>query len=93
MKYFFVLTLLLSGAAQAVTCSNSPDGAVSLGFNKLVFYDEPNLDEVSTTDEDSTSKWYPGIFSLHRQPESGLALVAEPVRLAIIDWTSRWGQF
>ena len=63
MKYFCLLTLLLSGAAQALTCSNMPDAAVSLGFNTLVFYDEPALEEVSTTDQDSSSKWYPGIFS------------------------------
>jgi hypothetical protein len=63
MKYLIVLTLLLSGVTHAVTCSNMPDAAVSLGFHTLVFYDEPNLEEVSTTDQDSTSKWYPGIFS------------------------------
>jgi hypothetical protein len=38
-------------------------GASVLGYTTQLFYDAPTLAEVSTTDTDSTSKWYPGAFS------------------------------
>ncbi len=63
MKYVFALTLFGTGLAQAATCTNLPAGAEALGYTTQLFYDQPQLSEVSTTDEDSTSKWYPGSFS------------------------------
>jgi hypothetical protein len=63
MKYAFALMLFASGLANAITCTNLPVGATALGYTTQVFYDQPLLTEVSTTDTDSTSKWYPGSFS------------------------------
>jgi hypothetical protein len=65
MKYFFALTLtlLVSGLAHALSCTNLPVGATALGYTTQVFYDQPTLAEVSATDTDATSKWYPGSFS------------------------------
>lgn len=63
MKYVFALTLFASGFAQAVTCTNLPVGAEVLGYTSQVFYDQPQLSEVSTSDTDSNSKWYPGTFA------------------------------
>jgi hypothetical protein len=63
MKYVFALMLLVSGLAHAISCTNLPVGATALGYTTQVFYDQPTLTEVSTTDTDSTSKWYPGSFS------------------------------
>ena len=63
MKYVFVLMSFVSGLAHAVSCTNLPVGANALGYTTQVFYDQPALTEVSTTDADATSKWYPGSFS------------------------------
>src|SRR5260370_39719528 len=63
MKYVFALMLLVSGLAHAISCTNLPEGATALGYTTQVFYDQPQLTEVSTTDTDSTSMWYPGSFS------------------------------
>jgi hypothetical protein len=63
MKYVLGLMLFASGLAHGLSCTNLPVGATKLGYNNQVFYDEPKLTEVSTTDLDSTSKWYPGSFS------------------------------
>ena len=64
MKYVFAsLALFASVAAQAATCTNLPVGAEALGYTTQLFYDEPDLAEVSATDTDKTSKWYPGSFS------------------------------
>jgi hypothetical protein len=46
-----------------VTPAAVPAGASVLGYNTQLFYDSPTLNEVSVTDEDSTSKWYPGSYS------------------------------
>lgn len=64
MKHVFVLMLMLlfNGLAHGVACTNLPLGATALGYTTQVFYDQPTLAEVSTTDTDSTSKWYPGSF-------------------------------
>jgi hypothetical protein len=50
----------VSGLAHSITCTNLPVGATALGYTTQVFYDQPSLTEVSTTDTDSISKWYPG---------------------------------
>jgi hypothetical protein len=63
MKYVFALMLLASGMVHALSCTNLPVGATVLGYNTQVFYDQPQLNEISTTDTDATSKWYPGSFS------------------------------
>jgi len=63
MKYVLTLMFFASGLAHGLVCTNLPAGATALGYTSQVFYDEPNLTEVSTTDTDSTSKWYPGSFS------------------------------
>lgn len=60
MKYVLTLMIFVSGLAHSITCTNLPAGAAALGYTTQVFYDEPTLDEVSTTDTDSISKWYPG---------------------------------
>jgi hypothetical protein len=57
------LMSLVSGLAHALSCTNLPVGATALGYTTQVFYDQPQLTEVSTTDADSTSKWFPGSFS------------------------------
>jgi hypothetical protein len=64
MKYLLMLMLMLlvSGFAHGIACTNLPVGATALGYTTQVFYDQPTLAEVSTTDTDSTSKWYPGSF-------------------------------
>lgn len=59
MKYLFALTLFAGGLAQAATPS-IPLGAKALGYTTQVFYDQPQLSEVSATDTNYTSKWYPG---------------------------------
>jgi hypothetical protein len=63
MKYLFASMLFASGFAHALSCTNLPVGATALGYTTQVFYDQPVLTEVSATDTDSTSKWYPGTFS------------------------------
>src|SRR5260370_16146358 len=63
MKYVLGLMLFVSGLAHGLSCTNLPVGATKLGYTTQVFYDQPQLTEVSTTDTDSTSKWYPGSFS------------------------------
>jgi hypothetical protein len=63
MKYVFALMSLVSGLAHALSCTNLPVGATALGYTTQVFYDQPQLSEVSATDMDATSKWYPGSFS------------------------------
>jgi hypothetical protein len=60
MKYVLTLMVFVSGLAHSITCTNPPVGAAALGYNTQVFYDEPTVAEVSTTDTDSISKWYPG---------------------------------
>jgi hypothetical protein len=61
MKYFFLTFMVfVSGLAHGITCTNLPVGATALGYTTQAFYDQPTLAEVSTTDADSTSKWYPG---------------------------------
>jgi hypothetical protein len=60
MRYVLTLMVFMSGLAHGITCTNLPVGATALGYTTQVFYDEPTLAEVSTTDTDSTSKWYPG---------------------------------
>jgi hypothetical protein len=60
MKYVLTLMVFVSGLAHSVTCTNLPAGATALGYTTQVFYDQPTLTEVSTTDTDSISKWYPG---------------------------------
>jgi len=62
MRYFFALALFASGLAHGQSCMSLPAGATALGYTTQVFYDQPQLSEVSTTDTDSTSKWYPGNF-------------------------------
>jgi len=62
-EYAFAMTLLASTMAHGLTCSNLPAGATALGYTTQLFYDTPTLDEVSATDTDSTSKWYPGSFA------------------------------
>jgi hypothetical protein len=62
MKYVLSLTLLVSGLVHGQTCT-LPAGAAALGYTSQVFYDKPQLSEVSATDTDSTSTWYPGSFS------------------------------
>jgi hypothetical protein len=51
---------LASGLAYGQSCPNLPAGAAALGYNTLVFYDQPQLSEISETDTGSSSKWYPG---------------------------------
>jgi hypothetical protein len=63
MKYIVASLVLVSGLAHGQVCSNLPAGASALGYTTQVFYDQPQLSEVSSTDTDSTSKWYPGGFS------------------------------
>jgi hypothetical protein len=63
MKYVLVTMLLVSGLAHGASCTNLPVGATKLGYTKQVFYNEPTMSDVSDTDEDSTSKWYPGSFT------------------------------
>lgn len=63
MKYVLPLMFFVSGLAHGITCTNLPAGATALGYTTQVFYDQPTLAEVSATDTDSTSKWYPGSFS------------------------------
>ena len=65
MKYALTLMFFVSGLAHGITCTDLPAGATALGYTRQLFYDEPQLTEVSTTDLDSTSKWYPGSFSDH----------------------------
>jgi hypothetical protein len=60
MKYVLTLMVFVSGLAHGITCTNLPVGAAALGYTTQVFYDQPTLTEVSTTDTDSISKWYPG---------------------------------
>jgi hypothetical protein len=60
MKYVLTLMVLVSGLAHGITCTNLPVGATALGYTTQVFYDQPTLTEVSPTDTDSVSKWYPG---------------------------------
>jgi hypothetical protein len=65
MKKVFALTvavsgLVASGLAQGQSCPTIPAGAAALGYTTQVFYDTPTLNEVSATDTDTTSKWYPG---------------------------------
>jgi hypothetical protein len=63
MKYVFVSMVMVSGLAHGLSCTNLPVGATALGYTTQVFYDQPSLAEVSATDTDATSKWYPGSFS------------------------------
>jgi hypothetical protein len=63
MKYVFASMLLVSGLAHGLSCTNLPVGATALGYTSQVFYDQPTLTDVSATDADATSKWYPGSFS------------------------------
>jgi hypothetical protein len=63
MKYAFASMLLASGFAHAITCTNLPEGATALGYTTQVFYDQPTMAEVSASDNDTTSKWYPGTFA------------------------------
>jgi hypothetical protein len=63
MKYVFGLMLFISGLAHALTCTNLPVGATVLGYTTQVFYDQPTLTEISTTNTDTTSKWYPGTLA------------------------------
>ena len=60
MKYVLTLMIFVSGLAHGITCTNLPAGAAALGYTTQLFYDQPSLAEVSTTDTDSISKWYPG---------------------------------
>jgi hypothetical protein len=60
MKYLLSSMLLASGLAHGQTCPNPPVGAAALGYTTQLFYDQPQLSEVSTSDTDSTSTWYPG---------------------------------
>lgn len=65
MRYVSALTSLAvfaSGLAFGQSCPSVPVGASALGYNTQVFYDAPTLAEVSTTDTDTTSKWYPGSY-------------------------------
>jgi hypothetical protein len=62
MRYVFALSVFVSGLAHAISCT-LPTGATALGYTTQVFYDQPSLTQVSATDTDSTSKWYPGSFS------------------------------
>jgi hypothetical protein len=57
MKYILGLMLFASGLAHATTCS-IPVGAADLGYTNQIFYDEPTLAEVSTSNTATTSKWY-----------------------------------
>src|SRR5580692_10523161 len=63
MKYVFASMVFASGLAHGLTCTNLPAGATALGYTTQLFYDQPTLTEVSATDTDSTSKWYPGSFA------------------------------
>jgi hypothetical protein len=63
MRYIFALTMFAGAWAHGASCNNLPKGAEALGYNTQLFYDQPQLSEVSTSDADSTSKWYPGSFS------------------------------
>ena len=63
MRYVFALTLFASGLAHGLSCTNLPVGAEALGYTTQLFYDQPQLSEVSATGTDSTSKWYPGSFA------------------------------
>jgi len=63
MKYVFASMVFASGLAHGITCVNLPAGASALGYATEVFYDTTSLSDVSSTDEDSTSKWYPGAYS------------------------------
>jgi len=62
-EYVFAATLLASTMAHGLTCTDLPAGATALGYTTQLFYDTPTLAEVSSTDTDSTSKWYPGSFA------------------------------
>jgi hypothetical protein len=61
MRYVFALTLFAAALAHGQSCT-LPVGATALGYTRQVFYDQPQLSEVSATDTDTTSKWYPGSF-------------------------------
>jgi hypothetical protein len=64
MKYLSAAAILFaSGLAYGQSCPTIPVGASALGYTTQVFYDQPTLAEVSTTDKDDTSKWYPGAYS------------------------------
>ena len=60
MRYIFTFAALASGLASSQSCPNLPAGAAALGYTPQVFYDQPQLSEVSETDTDDSSKWYPG---------------------------------
>ncbi len=55
--------LFASGLAYGQSCPTIPVGASVLNYTTQVFYDEPTLAEVSSTDTDTTSKWYPGSYT------------------------------
>jgi hypothetical protein len=55
--------LFVSGLAYGQSCPTLPVGASVLGYTTQLFYDQPTLAEVSTTDTDSGAKWYPGAYS------------------------------
>jgi hypothetical protein len=57
MKYILGLTLFASALAHGTGCT-LPAGATDLGYTNQVFYDEPTLTEVSTSNTATTSKWY-----------------------------------
>jgi hypothetical protein len=63
MRYLIASMVFAGGLAHGATCTNLPKGAEALGYTTQLFYDQPQLSEVSSTDADSTSKWYPGSFS------------------------------
>jgi hypothetical protein len=63
MKYVLASLLFVGGLAHGASCTNLPVGATKLGYTTQVFYNEPNMSDVSDTDTDSTSKWYPGTFA------------------------------
>jgi hypothetical protein len=63
MKYALASMLFASGLAYGQSCPTLPVGASALGYTTQVFYDVPTLAEVSSTDTDATSKWYPGSYT------------------------------
>lgn len=63
MKFLCASMLLASGLAYGQSCPTVPVGASVLGYTTQLFYDEPTLAEVSATDTDTKSKWYPGTYS------------------------------
>ena len=66
MKYLCASMLLASGLAYGQTCPTVPPvpvGATALGYTTQLFFDEPTLADVSSTDTDTKSNLYPGAFS------------------------------